>query len=73
MSGQDLGGRRKADEPTFRGMLRIGVAVLILAAAVAAACIVMVPAGEAEVITRFGNPIRVITKPGLAWKLPAPV
>ncbi|MGH7070492.1 MAG: protease modulator HflC [Acetobacteraceae bacterium] len=31
------------------------------------------PAGEAEVITRFGNPIRVITKPGLAWKLPAPV
>jgi modulator of FtsH protease HflC len=62
-----------ADEPASRGMLRIGVAALILAAAVAAACIVMVPAGQAEVITRFGNPIRVITEPGLAWKLPAPV
>ncbi len=62
-----------ANEPPFRGMLRIGVAALILLAAVAAACIVMVPAGQAEVITRFGNPIRVITEPGLAWKMPAPV
>jgi modulator of FtsH protease HflC len=24
------------------------------------------------VITRFGNPVRVVTEPGLAWKLPAP-
>ena len=32
----------------------------------------MVPAGEAGVITRFGNPVRVVTEPGLAWKLPAP-
>ena len=32
----------------------------------------MVPAGEAGVITRFGNPTRVVTEPGLAWKLPAP-
>ncbi|HUN24988.1 MAG TPA: SPFH domain-containing protein [Steroidobacteraceae bacterium] len=53
--------------------LRIGVAALILLAAIAAACIVMVPAGEAGVITRFGNPIRVVTQPGLAWKLPAPI
>ena len=52
--------------------LRIAVAGLILLAAVAAACIVMVPAGEAGVITRFGNPTRVVTRPGLAWKLPAP-
>ena len=52
--------------------LRIGVAGLILLAAIAAACIVMVPAGEAGVITRFGNPVRVVTEPGLAWKLPAP-
>ena len=56
----------------FGPQLRIGVAALILLAAVAAACIVMVPAGEATVITRFGNPIRVVTRPGLAWKLPAP-
>ncbi len=71
--GQNYGDRQKADEQAFKGILRIGVAVLILAAAVAAACIVMVPSGEAEVITRFGKPIRVITQPGLAWKLPAPV
>jgi len=72
-SGQNPGGPQKGGEPAFRGMLRVGVAVLILAAAVAAACIVMVSAGQAEVITRFGNPTRVITQPGLAWKLPAPV
>lgn len=61
-----------SDEERLRLFLRIGVAALILLAAIAAACIVMVPAGEAIVITRFGNPIRVVTQPGLAWKLPAP-
>src|SRR5580658_9853953 len=60
------------DEHDFGSLLRIGVAGLILLAAIAAACIVMVPAGEAGVITRFGNPVRVVTEPGLAWKLPAP-
>lgn len=53
--------------------LRIGVAALIVLAAIAAACIVMIPAGQAGVITRFGNPVRVVTQPGLAWKLPAPI
>jgi modulator of FtsH protease HflC len=56
----------------FGPELRIAVAALVLLAAIAAACIVMVPAGEAGVITRFGNPVRVVTQPGLAWKLPAP-
>jgi membrane protease subunit HflC len=60
------------DEQGTRALLRTGVATLILLAAIAAACIVMVPAGQADVITRFGNPVRVITQPGLAWKLPAP-
>ncbi len=60
------------DHRDFGSLLRIGVAGLILLAAIAAACIVMVPAGEAGVITRFGNPVRVVTEPGLAWKLPAP-
>src|SRR6201996_6639148 len=60
------------DEHDYGSLLRIGVAALILAAAIAAACIVMVPAGEAGVITRFGDPVRVVTEPGLAWKLPAP-
>jgi len=52
--------------------VRFGVAGLVLCAAIAAACIVMVPAGEAGVITRFGSPVRIDTQPGLAWKLPAP-
>ena len=56
----------------LKTLLRVGVAALILLAAIAAACIVMVPAGQAIVITRFGNPVRVVTAPGLAWKLPAP-
>jgi membrane protease subunit HflC len=60
------------DHHDLGALLRIGVAALILLAAIAAACIVMVPAGEAGVITRFGNPVRVVTEPGLAWKLPAP-
>ena len=60
------------DHHDLGALLRIGVAALILLAAIAAACFVMVPAGEAGVITRFGNPVRVVTEPGLAWKLPAP-
>ncbi len=62
-----------ANPDRFKLFMRIGVAALILLAAVAAACVVMVPAGEALVVTRFGSPNRVLTKPGLAWKLPAPV
>jgi len=33
----------------------------------------MVGAGEAVVVTEFGAPVRVLTEPGLAWKLPAPL
>ncbi len=53
--------------------IRFGVAGFIVIVAILVACVVMVPAGEAGVVTRFGNPVRVITKPGLAWKLPAPI
>ncbi|MGH8256040.1 MAG: protease modulator HflC, partial [Steroidobacteraceae bacterium] len=60
------------DDRRLKAYLRTGVATLILLAAIAAACIVMVPAGQADVITRFGNPVRVVTQPGLAWKWPAP-
>lgn len=62
-----------ARERRFGPHARIGAAILILLAAIVAACIVMVPAGEAMVITRFGNPVRVLSRPGLAWKLPAPI
>jgi membrane protease subunit HflC len=67
-------GHHHGGEPVtlLGGLLRAGVAALIVAAAVTAACIVMVPAGEAVVIARFGNPVRVLTHPGLAWKLPVP-
>ena len=59
------------------GRLRLGVrfalAGLVLAGAVLAAAAVMVGPGEAVVVTQFGNPLRVLTEPGLAWKLPMPV
>ncbi len=53
--------------------VRFGIAGAVVIIAILVACVVMVPAGEAGVVTRFGNPVRVITKPGLAWKLPAPI
>src|SRR6202044_1862277 len=48
-------------------------AVFVVIIAVLAACTVLGGPGEAIVMTRLGNPIRVITRPGLAWKIPAPV
>src|SRR5690242_9688347 len=61
-----------AGEARTKLLMRTAVATLILLAAAVTACIVMVPAGQADVITRFGAPVRVITRPGLAFKLPAP-
>jgi membrane protease subunit HflC len=52
---------------------RFAVAALVLGALVISACLVLVNPGEAIVVTRFGNPVRVITEPGLALKLPAPI
>src|SRR6202171_1238804 len=52
---------------------RFLVAFLIVAAAVLSACLVLVSPGQAIVVTRFGDPINVLTVPGLAWKMPAPV
>jgi modulator of FtsH protease HflC len=52
---------------------RFVVAFVIVAAAVVSACIVLVSPGQAVVVTRFGAPINVLTVPGLAWKMPAPV
>jgi len=56
-----------------RLILRFGMASLVLVAAVLAASAVLVEAGTAVVVTEFGKPVRVITEPGLAWKIPAPV
>ena len=56
-----------------RSLLRFALAGVVLAGAVLAGAAVMVSAGEAVVVTEFGAPVRVLTEPGLAWKLPAPL
>ncbi len=54
-------------------VLRTLVAVLLLIGAGLAASAIMVSAGQAVVVTQFGDPVRVLTQPGLAWKVPTPV
>ena len=71
-----LGGEADEDEAPrgpFGMTFRIVVAAVIVIVAVLAECIVMVPADQAVVINRLGDPTRVLTRPGLAWKLPAPI
>jgi membrane protease subunit HflC len=60
------------DNPFYRNR-RYLVAFVVIAALVLSACLVLVNPGEAVVITRFGNPVRVVTSPGLAFKLPPPI
>jgi membrane protease subunit HflC len=62
--------RRRIPLATFG---RFAVACLIALGAVTFSSAVMVPAGQAVVVTCFGAPVRVLTDPGLAWKWPAPV
>ena len=57
----------------FNVVLRYAVAAVIIVGAALAACSVMVNAGQAVVITRFGDLVRVVTAPGLAWKAPMPL
>ena len=52
---------------------RFIVAAVVVLALVASACLVLVSPGEAVVVTRFGDPVRVIVSPGLALKLPSPI
>jgi membrane protease subunit HflC len=52
---------------------RFAIAAAVVAALILSACLVLVNPGEAVVVTRFGNPVRVLTSPGLAIKLPAPI
>jgi membrane protease subunit HflC len=72
LDGEDA---EELDEATerFRLFTRIGVSALIVLVALIATCMVMVPADQAVVITLLGDPVRVVTKPGLAWKLPDPI
>ena len=60
--------------PATRGFgLRVTVAAVLVLLGLAAATMLTVRSGSAAVITRFGDPVRVITTPGLAGKLPAPI
>jgi membrane protease subunit HflC len=52
--------------------LRIALGLTVLAGAAVISSLVLVPPGEALVLTRFGNPVRVLIEPGPALKLPAP-
>ena len=56
----------------LRIVVRILLACVVLLAGVLAASAVLVGAGQAVVVTRFGDPVRILTRPGLAWKLPNP-
>jgi modulator of FtsH protease HflC len=76
MSAEDISLPGDAAAPRAgwaRRALRMALALAILGGAAGASSQVMVAAGQAVVITRFGDPRRVITQPGLAWKLPAPI
>lgn len=53
--------------------VRVLLAVLCVIVAALVASFISVRAGEASVITRFGQPVRVLIEPGLAWRLPAPI
>ena len=50
----------------FRFTPRLAVAAVVVVAVLLSACLVLVSPGQALVVTRFGNPVRVITTPGLA-------
>jgi membrane protease subunit HflC len=50
----------------------MAIAAIIVLFALATASLIQVRSGEATVVTRFGNPARVLLDPGLAWRWPAP-
>lgn len=52
---------------------RVALAALCVVIAFAVASFIQVRAGQATVVTRFGEPVRVLLQPGLAWRLPAPI
>src|SRR5690242_4224217 len=50
----------------------VAAGIIVLALVISASVVTVIP-GEAVVVTRVGNPVRVITTPGLVWKIPAPI
>ena len=56
----------------FASLTRFAIAGLVGLAAILASSSVLVTAGDALVVSRFGDPARVLIEPGLRWKLPPP-
>lgn len=54
-------------------MTRFGIAGFVVLIALISACLTVNTPGEAVVVTRFGNPVRISVEPGLVWKLPVPI
>jgi membrane protease subunit HflC len=67
------GTQAKPPGPWIARHYRYFVAGAIVLVLVLSACLVTVEPGEAVVVTRIGNPVRVLTSPGLAFKWPAPI
>ena len=57
----------------WAGKLRYVIAAAVVAVAAVSACVVLIGPSDAVVVTRFGDPVRVLVRPGLAWRLPAPI
>lgn len=61
------------DAPSLGSLRRrIVIAAILVSFALATASLVQVRSGEATVVTRFGNPVRVLLDAGLAWRWPMP-
>jgi membrane protease subunit HflC len=71
--GEDGHEHEHGNAMPFRTTPRLAIAAVVVLAVLLSACLVLVSPGQALVVTRFGNPVRVITTPGLAGKLPAPI
>ena len=69
---QDTSTSEKARGWIARNGRVVAAGIIVLALAISAS-VVTVIRGEAVVVTRVGDPVRVITTPGLVWKIPAPI
>ena len=71
--GHHHGPGTREHDPSFWYSRRFIIAAIVVLALVISACLVLVSPGQAIVITRFGDPVRVVVEPGLALKLPSPI
>ncbi|MCK6491466.1 MAG: protease modulator HflC [Planctomycetes bacterium] len=67
------GSQDPAPSGTGGHWMRWTAACVLVLLSLLAATLVTVRAGTASVVTRFGDPVKVHVRPGLAWKAPAPL